>query len=590
MKFGVRSLDPDGTTANGGTGAGVARNLGAALPNLAAGTTTPQRRRVTSDRTVDLIVLTIELRRASDGVVLATFQSPSYPRFSTDEKVFVSTTSPALDFAYVFRMADPILNSDLPWLQTRGMDVRAGDASTVSPYLPPDGAENPTNFVVDSSPPLATTKTTFDLGNASLLLDRDPGTPNVPTGTQFDEDVPVFELPRSPLLSLGQLQHLSIPSLRPFWVGNSNAGSGPTAWNNSLFDQYFFSGLGSGTTWTDTTMPLPNTLAKVLRHKPDGTSVSVTDFIQAVAPPVDPNDPNAVPAVVPLAGPTARYTLQGGGFNLNSTDPDAWAAVLRSVRFTPGHEFQYLDTDLIKGTAPDTATLSVTADAGFLRFSHSAQEVYKTTPGYLHTATGSTNSFTVHTEYYRIGLHTFDAAGVTVLANKITDLVKAHLSASGPFRSVEEFLSPTIIPAIPDDPTSVQTTGPSLLEQAIKDLGYNVDPSTTTTDPVTGVTTTADYPFCSITLTQSDIMTALAPVLFVRSDTFTVRAYGEALNPTTGASEGKAWCEAVVQRLPEPFAPANPNQPSDPEYITPPGDSGRRFKIISLRWLTKSDI
>ena len=45
--------------------------------------------------------------------------------------------------------------------------------------------------------------------------------------------------------------------------------------------------------------------------------------------------------------------------------------------------------------------------------------------------------------------------------------------------------------------------------------------------------------------------TALAPVLFARSDTFLVRAYGEAYNPATQSAEGKAWCEALVQRLPE---------------------------------------
>jgi hypothetical protein len=106
-------------------------------------------------------------------------------------------------------------------------------------------------------------------------------------------------------------------------------------------------------------------------------------------------------------------------------------------------------------------------------------------------------------------------------------------------------------------------------------------------DPTAAAVT---YPFSSTFLTQADIMTVLAPVLFVRSDTFTIRAYGEATNPATGLSEGKAWCEAIVQRFPEPFSPAIPNQPTDAEYQTPPGELGRRFKIISLRWLTKSDI
>ncbi|MCX6953008.1 MAG: hypothetical protein NTV51_12705, partial [Verrucomicrobia bacterium] len=433
----------------------------------------------------------------------------------------------------------------------------------------------------------------FATGNASLLLDRDPGTPAFPTGVDFNEDVPVFELPRSPLLSVAQLQHLSLPAQRPFWVGQSAASAGPAAWNNSLFDQYFFSGLGPGSTWTDLTRPLPNTLARVLRRKPDGTAVAVNDFAAAGTvlstppPPADPNDPVLPPVLA--AGLSAKYLLQGGAFNLNSTEPDAWAAVLRSVRFPAGREFQYLDADPATGTNADTAVATLSAEAAFPRFSFSAQETYKTTPGYLHTDTGTTNSFTVHTEYYRQGLRTLDAATVTALAQNIAAAVKTRIAAKGPFLSVEEFLQPVVTTVVvPDtsDATGVATittttTGPSLLEQAIVDLKLNLDPN----DPAGG-----NLPFSSSFLTQADLLTALAPVLFVRSDTFTIRAYGEATNPVTLLSEGKAWCEAVVQRLPEPFAPATSGQPTDDEYKTPPGSYGRRFKIVSFRWLTKSDI
>ena len=53
---------------------------------------------------------------------------------------------------------------------------------------------------------------------------------------------------------------------------------------------------------------------------------------------------------------------------------------------------------------------------------------------------------------------------------------------------------------------------PSLLEQAIADAGLNVEEDGTPIE------------FSSQFLTQGDIMTALAPVLFARSDTFLVRA------------------------------------------------------------------
>jgi hypothetical protein len=84
-------------------------------------------------------------------------------------------------------------------------------------------------------------------------------------------------------------------------------------------------------------------------------------------------------------------------------------------------------------------------------------------------------------------------------------------------------------------------------------------------------------------LTQADILTALAPYLRARSDTFTVRGYGEALNPVTNEVAGKAWLEATVQRFPEVVDPAD-------DIAKPTGPFGRRFKIISFRWLSPSDI
>ena len=77
----------------------------------------------------------------------------------------------------------------------------------------------------------------------------------------------------------------------------------------------------------------------------------------------------------------------------------------------------------------------------------------------------------------------------------------------------------------------------------------------------------------------TQIMTAIGPTLTVRSDTFRIRAYGEALNPvpepgqTVGKVEATAYCEAIVQRTPDPM----------------PG-FGRRFVITYFRWLGPDDI
>jgi hypothetical protein len=87
-------------------------------------------------------------------------------------------------------------------------------------------------------------------------------------------------------------------------------------------------------------------------------------------------------------------------------------------------------------------------------------------------------------------------------------------------------------------------------------------------------------------LLQSDILQQIAPYISTRSDTFKIRSYGEHLDPITGESEGKAWLEAVVQRSPVPIKPSasNPQEPETPDSM------GRKFEIVSLRWLSQEDI
>lgn len=76
-------------------------------------------------------------------------------------------------------------------------------------------------------------------------------------------------------------------------------------------------------------------------------------------------------------------------------------------------------------------------------------------------------------------------------------------------------------------------------------------------------------------LTQADILTPLGPTLTARSDTFLVKAYGDAVG-INGRVISRAGCEAVVQRTPEPI-----EEDQDPSIS---GSHGRKFRIVSFRW------
>ena len=101
---------------------------------------------------------------------------------------------------------------------------------------------------------------------------------------------------------------------------------------------------------------------------------------------------------------------------------------------------------------------------------------------------------------------------------------------------------------------------------------------------------------------QADLLRPLAPRLSARSDTFRIRAYGEALDKN-GNVLAEAICEAVVQRMPEyldPLTDPDNNEPWDERTDELDSDSanlnatneafGRRYALIRFRWLSSAEI
>ncbi|HTJ79742.1 MAG TPA: hypothetical protein VL357_12175 [Rariglobus sp.] len=513
----------------------------------------------------DVPGLIIKLK--SSAGVLATYTTPVFKAVDG-----VATASLPWQFGFATRLKQPLSgDADRTWLKTfdpRNVSLPAGGL----------GGFDPNQDITPLDPNVYASATSATTAYPQYLLYRVQGTSSLSLGSY--NDAPLYELPRLPLLSVGELQHLQLKDTRPFAIGNSWGGS-----VNGMFDRYFFSGLPSTTTAAagvpdlGAGQPLPNWNLQVT----DTTDISVVRAEGALS---------------------AKHLLQAGAFNINSTSVAAWRAVLSSVRFPQA--FAPADIENSGGSAFGTqksstglgqepfdadATLgSGVAAPVFLRFSQSAQETYFWKPV---SSTTMTNRRELGTYAFRLGLRGSDnqtsavstvdgsvtAQRVTTdqieeLATQIVNLLKARAATKGSFRNLEEFLGPQ---------NGAGT--PSLLEAAISGTTINapeVQPlDTMTTKMPDGLSYGAG--FSALTLTQADIASALAPYLRARSDTFKIRSYGEAINPVTRQISGKAWLEATVQRV-------SATVDATDNIEKPTGSFGRRFKILSFQWLSPSDI
>lgn len=90
-------------------------------------------------------------------------------------------------------------------------------------------------------------------------------------------------------------------------------------------------------------------------------------------------------------------------------------------------------------------------------------------------------------------------------------------------------------------------------------------------------------------LTQADVLQYLGSALSARSDTFRVRAYGEAVDKQ-GKVLAKAWCEAVVQRSPNYVDPTDSTMKTPIDLSETNKSFGRKFEIVFFRWLQPTEI
>lgn len=387
-----------------------------------------------------------------------------------------------------------------------------------------------------------------------------------------------FEIPTMPLQSLASFQHLNnlthYAQEPGYVIGHSGAspfigrnaltrttsGTARTHvdWsylsNNALWDQYYFSTLAPR---PDLSGGDVQSVVSAFANGGDLPNSRMTLILDANESPQDfqemilgSSGTNQIQSEAYRA--VSSRLLVDGAFNINSTSVEAWKALLSS---TNG-----MDLPTYSGTSSnlDSPYSRITLPVG-----------------------GANDSWK--------GFRSLSEAQIDLLAREIVSEVKAR----GPFVSISDFINRRI----QTDATglkgvlqaAIDRISPSLNEDFIFNVN-NGDVSTANLPfPEHGIGAVASGAVGY--LEQADLLTTLAPALSARSDTFTIRAYGDVEDPVTGDVVAKAWCEAVVQRLPD-YINADENAATDaPAALSSVNRMfGRRYHVIQFRWLKNDEV
>jgi hypothetical protein len=380
--------------------------------------------------------------------------------------------------------------------------------------------------------------------------------------------------------------------------------------NQALFDSYYFSTVPPASLPNTVNNPNPAlppppqvypTQWTVFNNDNNGTRLEAarTPFLNSRMVPYRKNGMAPVLADLRDMDKAAANLLLLGAFNINSTSVDAWRALLSSLS----------GNDLSLWNASERRLDTFTAT-----------DLKNPIPRFW-SATGNGN---LNKPW--CGVRALDDDEITELATRIVAEVKNR----GPFLSLADFLNRRL------GSSSTDLTRAGALQAAIDKTSPDINRDFKTPYPDVDVTAaiSASTQRPSVLpisdnmmdaagntwktsvgmpgyLMQQDLVQAFSPVMAARSDTFVIRTYGEKTDPLTGKSVAKAYCEAVVQRLPD-YVDQSDQALTNTQtgYLAAAGDAtpvyqangvtrivnstnetfGRRFKIVSFRWITPNDL
>ncbi|WP_346188221.1 hypothetical protein [Rubritalea halochordaticola] len=433
-------------------------------------------------------------------------------------------------------------------------------------------------------------------------------------GVAGSSKVVLYEVPRVPMTSMAQFQHantgimnssgtkhignsfphVGIPDLRS--IDYKRPSGGPysknkrqdmmdTSWaaNEAIWDRYFLSGLHYGS----------QKLAGSLRPK-YGTKDEALAAIMDESKELPFFNPYIVKFPTSKSEDKIKKELEEydqisrnlaikDGFNINSTSVDAWRAVLAGAYGTivpKVNDRGTVEYDRDDKSSP-TGRYAMPTDAG----SDVWQQPRK-----------------------------LDETEIEKLAEAMVKQVKIR----GPFMGLSDFVNRRITR---DDVDGYAIGGMGAMQMAIEEAGLNsnVKYSRPVTNPSVEHKSTkiagSDVALSTMTgapqyVMQADILSLIGGRITARSDTFKIRAYGESIDQS-GKVVAKAWCEAIVQRTPEWLEssdematkedddyPQRPNKngllnkmwTANDQLSNMNQEMGRRFKIVSFRWLSSDEV
>jgi hypothetical protein len=427
----------------------------------------------------------------------------------------------------------------------------------------------------------------------------------------------IAELPTRPLISLGELQNWDLRYENPIppysfnIIGNSDASpllpanavvnsadaslgvnlqhDDSYCANHLLFDDWFFSAIA----------PDPSSFGSTGGRNQQKT---FTDFVTGIEP-LDNRAYRPIAADTGLAAAdpkkadelfkthvdkaegyrsiASRIEVEGM-FNVNSTSVTAWRALLGHAR---NQRVPYIQ----ESGGGWSVDLSGESDHPFSRFTIAGDVEAN--------EQGSSGAFPEAAEF--AGYRVLDEEVIAKFAEEIVEQVRAR----GPFLSLAEFINRQLssgdlalagaIQAALNELAKSSSTNP------YKEIEATVGPDgQSVAVPVRAAEAEYKFPAAAVGYNaygvpgwtrQADVLRPLAPILSARDDTFTIRAHGDARDKD-GNIVSRAVCEAVVRRT------RNYVDAADAADLTTPPRSpvntkfGRRFEMVSFRWLSPSEI